>query len=189
MTPLALIGLSGYATCGKNTAADELTRRFGWQQRSFAEPLKAMLYATNPPLSSGGTLREAVDAVGWDQAKRDPEVRGMLQRLGTEGGRRIIGPDVWVNATMRCLDPFAQTVITDTRFVNEADTIRARGGIVVRITRPGVGPARDEHGRVHDSEVSLDGYDFDHEVINDGPAEALGQLLHSISLLHATQVA
>jgi hypothetical protein len=48
------------------------------------------------------------------------------------------------------------------RFPNEAEAIRDAGGVLVRITRPGVAsPVR------HASEGGLDGWRFDLDLVND----------------------
>ena len=61
-------------------------------------------------------------------------------------------------------------MVTDVRFRNEADAIRARGGVVVRINRPGIEAPND-----HISEHDLDGYAFDYFVDNDGTIEDLAE--------------
>jgi hypothetical protein len=78
---------------------------------------------------------------GWDSAKRDPEVRRLLQRMGTEAGRNIHGEDCWIRIAKRKVDEApGNVVITDVRFANEAQAIRSWGGKVIRIERPNVGP-------------------------------------------------
>jgi len=124
-----LVGLAGYACSGKDTAASALVD-LGYERRGFADALK--LLAT---------------CVGWDGAKDDAG-RRLLQDLGV-GARDILGADVWVDALMSTLA--GPTVITDVRFSNEVDAICDRGGVVLRIWRPGVEPARG-----HVSETSLD---------------------------------
>jgi hypothetical protein len=54
-------------------------------------------------------------------------------------------------------------IITDTRFPNEAEAIKKADGIIIRIERPGVKPINP-----HPSETSLDKWDFDYVIVNDG---------------------
>ena len=75
--------------------------------------------------------------------------------------RSDLGPDAWLNAVLSQL-PAGPVVITDVRMPNEADAIKAAGGRVIRIMRPGVGPANG-----HITELGLDGYDFDASFVND----------------------
>ncbi|APC43303.1 hypothetical protein Joe_63 [Streptomyces phage Joe] len=187
--PTLLIGLSGYAGSGKDEAAAALVVG-GWRRDAFADRLRAFLYALDPWVDTWpdvGVVRlsKLVDAYGWDRAKRQfPEVRRLLQRAGTEAGRKVLGAQVWVNALMNDFDAENEAlVVTDVRFPNEADAIREAGGVVVRIERPGVGPHTDPGGWVHESDVALDHYDFDVTVKNDGTIEELHDRLLSVTKL------
>ncbi|NUK41832.1 hypothetical protein HRW13_13255 [Streptomyces lunaelactis] len=171
-----LIGLAGAARSGKDTAAQALLD-IGWTRRAFADKVRAMLYAVDPVvLDEDGDgevwdLSCAVGCFGWDAAKeRFPRVREYLQRLGTEGGRELFGENVWVDALFRDRDTWGPTVITDVRFPNEADAIRAHGGLVVAIQRPGQTLIREAD---HVSENALAGYLFDDVILNDGPVSQL----------------
>lgn len=186
MRTITLLGLSGYAQSGKDTAAAELAR-YGWHRHAFADKLRECAYALNPiilTLPNGMVLRlqQIVDSTGWESAKEVyPEVRRTLQRLGTEAGRDILGQDVWVDAAMAEVPPYQHAVFTDMRFPNEAARIRDEGGILIRITRPGVGPATAPDGTVHLSEVALDGWEFDVSLVNDGtPADLGGRLARAV---------
>ncbi len=171
-TPRTLVGLSGFGRSGKDSAAQGLLVR-GWTRRSFAEPMRQTTYAMNPWLPDGRRYAEVFDSVGYELAKDTvPGFRDALIGLG-HGARLHIGPDVWIDAALRCLDrKDPRVVLPDTRYRNEADAIRERGGLVVRIERPGVGPAVD-----HPSETELIDYDFDAVIVNDGPLDQLGSVL------------
>ncbi|WP_371671253.1 hypothetical protein OG985_28705 [Streptomyces sp. NBC_00289] len=166
-----LIGFAGKARSGKDAAAQALLDA-GWTRRAFADNVRAMLYAMNPVLDDSSyrdgftSLKYEVDTYGWEEVKEVfPEVRVYLQRLGTEGGRDNLGEDVWVDALFRDFESWGPTVITDVRFPNEADAIRARGGLVVAIERPDLTTV-GEPGHV--SENALAGYLFDDVIRNDG---------------------
>lgn len=176
----SLIGISGYARVGKDTLASFIVGH-GYEQRSFAAPLKQMLYDLNPTVRLGrdardactgdyiyATIQEIVDSVGWEGAKTDTEVRQLLQRLGTDAGRKNLGENVWVDALLNA--PSAgRVVVADCRFPNEAQAIRDDGGIVIRLTRPGFGPVN-----AHVSETALDTFWFDCVVQNNGAIGDLG---------------
>lgn len=171
-----LIGLAGAARSGKDAAAQALLDA-GWTRRAFADKVKEMLYAMNPTLpepeyrDGSTTLRYEVDSYGWDTTKElYPLVREYLQRLGTEGARGVLGENVWIDALFRDAGTWGPTVVTDVRFPNEANAIRARGGLVVLIRRPGQTPA---HGSGHSSENALAEYLFDDVIENDGPLAQL----------------
>lgn len=88
-------------------------------------------------------------------------VRGFLQKLGTEAMRDVIHPEIWVNALFAdynpglssrqiVMDALSDTdkkmtskeslpnwIVTDVRFPNEAEAIVERGGLLIKVFRPG----------------------------------------------------
>jgi hypothetical protein len=167
---MPLIGFTGYARSGKDSAGQALLD-VGWERRSFADRLREFLLALDPIVawSCGAPVRvsDVIGDIGWERAKDSfPEIRSLLQRCGTDAGRKVLGEDVWVGATLRDLDPARAVVVTDVRFPNEARAIQAAGGLVVRITRPGVGPATAPDGSVHVSETSMDDFPVDAVIRN-----------------------
>lgn len=165
-----ILGLSGYAGAGKDEFARRLVDGHGWRRVSFADKVRAFLYALDPTVHSmdgARPLSEVVDAVGWQQAKQMPEVRGLLQRLGVDAARRTLGNDVWVNAALGGLEP-GRYVVTDVRFVNEAQAIVDRGGKIARVARPGCGPVNG-----HRSETEMDEWPWDLTIPNAGTVDDL----------------
>jgi hypothetical protein len=155
-----IIGLSGYARSGKDTVADHLVNVYGFSQKSFAAKMKEAMYILNPIIHSDeiGPMRyqSLVDVYGLDYVKDHyPEARRLLQVFGTEVGRSMFGSDFWVNLTLDEVHSF-HTVISDVRFKNEADAIKAQGGQIWRVNRSGITPVA-----AHSSEVDLDDYTFD----------------------------
>lgn len=175
-----IIGLSGYARTGKDTVADLLRER-GFRRIAFADALRDALYALNPHIQvsppTGGfePLRDVIDNIGWEHAKTQaPEVRQLLQRLGTEVGREQFGQNFWVNLTFLKImgSTHDHWVIPDCRFPNEHKAVKDNGGIMFRIIRPDFGPAND-----HISEVAIDDHQFDSYLLNDaGIAELREEL-------------
>ena len=173
-----LIGIVGYARTGKDIVADHLVAKHGFTRLASADLLRDVLYAANPlipeRLSRENTgplrLQGLVDAIGWDEAKVEfPEVRRLLQVLGTEGVRRVLGADVWIEETLRraALIP-GPVVITDTRFPNEARLTKEEGGETWRIDRPGVGPLNG-----HSSETQIMDIPVDRVITNGDNLESL----------------
>jgi hypothetical protein len=159
-----LVGLSGFAGSGKDSVAAVLVGNWGFARVAFADAVRDVLYAVDPVINTRDDfipirLSEVVDGYGWDIAKRDPEVRRLLQRVGTEAGRDILGQDIWVDVGMRKADkalgrytadprtrpppPAKGVVFTDVRFDNEAHRIREAGGVIVYVRRPAVQPVND----------------------------------------------
>ncbi len=102
--------------------------------------------------------------------------RLLLQLLGTEGGREIIHPNIWVNSLFSEFKPDMKWIITDVRFPNEADAVKNHGGLLLRIERPWVDYKKgmSDQRFVHPSETALDNYDgFDHIINNNGTIEDL----------------
>lgn len=184
-----LVGLTGYAGSGKDCAAAGLVAA-GWTRQAFADPVRSMALAIDPlvvwPLFSPDPVRLSllVAKRGWPVAKQAPEVRRLLQTIGTDGVRAHLGADAWVQAFDLARDRRSDTVAPDVRFPNEALHIRRMGGIVIRIDRPGVGPVNG-----HVSEA-VDGLEVDATVVNDGTVEQLqARVLALVQLHYSTPVA
>lgn len=120
------------------------------------------------------------EIVKLDTIKLTP--RTLLQLLGTECGRQIIHPNIWVNSTLErgrlySVEEKSNLIhpswcITDCRFPNEADAIKSKGGINIRVNRSKEGYSNNS-GIKHESETALDGYKFDYVIDNDGTIEDL----------------
>ena len=127
-----IIGLSGYASSGKDSVAQILVEKFGYKRMAFADAIRDILYTLNPLTNNGLHVKALVDDYGWDIAKQDNEIRRLLQVLGTEVGRNFFGDDVWVDVLISKLEPMDKVVITDVRFQNEAREIHNLAGEIWR---------------------------------------------------------
>lgn len=94
--------------------------------------------------------------------------RWAMQTLGTEWGRVTISDTIWVDATMNAInaEPDRRFVISDVRFLNEAELIVRVGGTVLRVTRPGTGSTDP-----HPSEVEMTKIVADYTIENDTTRE------------------
>ena len=128
--------------------------------------------------------------------------RLLLQLLGTEAGRQIIHPNIWLNALFADYKPYSYSqkicmghdamvhkgdlfpnwIITDCRFPNEAQAIKDRGGVVIRVKRDVCG-IRDIKKDLHPSETALDDYEFDHVIDNNGSIEELVEKVKQLNLV------
>ena len=180
---MEIIALSGFARAGKDTVGNILVEEYGFKRVAFADKLREMLYQLNPvvgceEIKSDMTwmepllLQQVVDEYGWDGYKETiwgPEIRRLLQRLGTEAGRQTLWDSIWIDAALTGHDPDARLVVTDARFINEFDAVISRGGYVWRVDREGVGPANN-----HASETEAICYDkFSLHIQNNGTLEDL----------------
>lgn len=177
---MKVVGLGGYAGAGKDAVADVL-ESMGWERTYVSRPLEHALLTLDPYIVvSMGTMRysEIHAEVGYDASKKIPEVRRLLQVLGTEVGREMFGPDVWINA---CLNEVlgrypapVGIVVTGIRYHNEMEAIRTIGGRLYWVSRPGYGPVN-----THSSDNTLSADDFDGDIANDG---TLGDLDREVRL-------
>jgi hypothetical protein len=132
--------------------------------------------------------------INWDKNLNPQKMtpRLLMQLLGTDCGRNIIHPNIWVNSLMSeyiCKDcsweeeqkgtinacsgkhKLPNWIITDMRFSNELNAVKQKNGITIRVNR-------DNGTRVidinpHESETALDRSEFDYTIENDGTIEEL----------------
>jgi hypothetical protein len=146
--------------------------------------------------SEWGTVKHnplnAIPVFGDIQFNELMSVREFLQRLGTEAMRDGLHTNVWVNALFADYTPthyligaldtkltdgdpvFPNWIITDMRFENELEAVVKKGGITIRVVRPGTVVGN------HPSEVALDGFIMHYEIINDGTLEDLVEKVREI---------
>ncbi len=157
-----ILGFSGKKYSGKTTAAKYLEKKYGFISLALADPLKiaAREIFDLSDEETDGDLKEVINPF-WQMTPRQ-----IMQKMGTEAMRGAFGPDLWVNALFKQMERYkhANFAISDVRFQNEADAIRARGGYVVRIERPMLTSYNPD---THASETELDGYSFDLRIQND----------------------
>lgn len=118
---MKVIGLLGGAASGKSTIGDYLVHKYGARKYSFAFPLKEIVRRafdlTDNQVFGSQPFKETVDP------RYNVSPRWLLQRLGTEGIRSVLGEDFW---WQNCLDRLAEddptiAVIEDFRFQNEVN--------------------------------------------------------------------
>ena len=189
LEPTPLVGFVGLKRSGKDTAAQALVDR-GWTRMAFADPLKEMsmklrgvwvevpenvhLDAAVPVMRDssghGGSFAQyhyVVDALGMEKAKDlVPDVRTLLQTLGTDCVRGTFGSAAWVELAEQniheALTRGESVVLTDVRFDEELDLVRRLGGITIGVWRgdlDSLGEALESEGEradgdTHESEMN-----------------------------------
>jgi len=143
-----VIAFTGLAGAGKSTAAMHLVERHGFERIRFAGPLKAMMAALGLSQAEidGNRKEEPCELLGG----KTP--RFAMQTIGTEWGRQLIHPDLWIRAWRAAVDRLpagVPVVVDDCRFPNEAEAVKAAGGVCVRIERPGAGTASKHESEQH----------------------------------------
>ena len=148
-----LIGLTGLAGSGKDTVR-AILEEHEFLGFAFADPIRSMLRELlasadiDPACMDDRDLKE-LPIYQLSSDGKPVSYRMLAQTLGTEWGRSI-QPDFWLRIAQSHIDgirvsTFGQLpdfVISDVRFENEANWIRAQGGVIWRIVRPGVEPVR-----------------------------------------------
>jgi hypothetical protein len=145
-----------------------------------------------PPLLSVDKVENMINGY-----QRELTPRLLLQLLGTQCGREIIHPNIWVNALMAdykgqleevagsgmfsraaMFTKYPNWIITDVRFPNEVKAIHDKDGIVIRVNRP---IAVIQELPIHESETALDDYrNFDAYISNHGTIEDLVEKVRAI---------
>lgn len=170
-----LVGVCGRKRSGKDTFASILVESYGFKRLGFADRVKQLLAAVNPIVggSESSLIRLSSFTDDWEDAKEIPEVRRMLQQLGTEA-RSLLGDSIWVDPVIwevqSRLANHEQIVISDVRFPNEAERIRDLGGFIVRMHRDPIGS--DLVSR-HVSETAMDDFVADKDINNVGGLDSL----------------
>jgi hypothetical protein len=107
--------------------------------------------------------------------------RDLLILVGTESGRKLIHPNIWVNITKRECQSYLNkgyiVFVPDVRFENELDALESIGGIIIRINRE-VSDAIHS-AKVNDSETSLDHYPFKWTIANTGSLNEFKQSIQT----------
>lgn len=162
-----VIGITGLKRSGKSTLARQLAA-LGYENVAFADPLRDLAYRFNNYIDETGCrLAQVIDEYGWEYAKDNyPEVRHILQFLGTEVVREVKQTHWTDQMRQRIADPEQRFVVSDVRFENEAQVVRDNGGFVVEIVRPGLVLPKDGH-------VSEAGVVADWVLYNTGTPEEL----------------
>lgn len=178
-----IIGICGHARNGKDSVAHVFKDLWGFEHRSFAKPLKdacKFIFDWSDE-EIEGRLKDVED-VRWGITPRLA-----MQLIGTEFGQYmlceksekfkvVVGRNLWVK---RCLDDAGDKniVISDVRFPHEADAIRSKGGIIIRVIRRGF-----EGNSLHASEVEMEKIKPDFVIHNDYSLDYLNEEVCNIAI-------
>lgn len=179
-----LVGLGHTAQVGKDTAAEVLIDKLGFERVSIADMIRKFMEEINPiiEMDRDGNVVRVMDALeaeemrgstraeAWETIRREyPEVRPFQQEVGRTS-RKMFGSDVWVNP----LDEYLQDsdhrrfVLTDVRFPSEVALVRSFDGPVIKVTRPDTPPLE------HETDLALADYEGWDEVLdNNGTVEEI----------------
>lgn len=189
-----IIGISGKAGSGKDTVAQIIQflnfqesfpeihttfvnrplpshKLYGkkWKIRKFAHAVKEVAsLLTRIPVSD--FEKSEVKAMSLGEHWGNMTVRDILQKIGTDAIRNNVHENAWVNALMSQYHEGDNWIITDVRFPNEANAIKERGGVLIRLNRQ----SNVLINANHSSETALDDYEgFDFCLDNTGTIDDL----------------
>lgn len=162
---MKIIGLCGKMGSGKDAVAALLAMR-GYERFAFADALRHEVEEAIISKQIEGNLREV-----WAKPTT-PAMREILQNFGMKRREQI--PDYWVRKVARMVKSAPLAVLSDVRFPDEAEMVRAMGGELWRIERHGTGGGK---GADHISEAMP--FPHDLMIYNDGTLEQLAMLVIS----------
>lgn len=175
-----LIGISGFARSGKDT---------------FYQCCKEVLADSNDSVvrySFADALKEELDDLLLKYtgisafATKDSEkeiIRPLLVTYGTEIRRRL-NPNCWIEKINFEVDYNLQNnkyvFITDVRFLNEAEWIKSKGGIIINMCRDGIGPANKDESEQYELFKTLIDYKISWPTFDqDFPSKCAEHILQS----------
>lgn len=135
MNKPVIVGLAGQAASGKDTIANYLCEQLneiygGWYRVAFANNVKKIFCETFN-----------VDIEFIEKWKRTDEIPPGFQMPVRKGltfigdGFRDIKNSIWIDLLLK--ENNKNLVLSDCRYINEADYIRSHNGITVLLWRPG----------------------------------------------------
>jgi len=128
------------AFCGKKgsgktflaTSVIELNRHQFVEKLSFADPLRDMLSQIGfNELHFNGELKNT-DLPEFG----NKSYRQIMQTLGTDWGRNMIDPDIWINCMNNRFNNISKDVwlvVDDVRFENEYDFLKEKGFSIIKV--------------------------------------------------------
>lgn len=163
-----IVGISGKMRSGKDTVAEYIVNKYGFEHLKFSTGIKEIYDMVNYKEDDGVKPRRALQEIGQTM-------------------RRVIGQDVWIEYTLKDYDPSKNTVISDVRQDNEFHALRERGALIILVTTSprvqkerlmALGETEDEY-MSHETEIITESL-ADIHIVNDSSLEELYYQIDSI---------
>jgi hypothetical protein len=182
-----IIGLLGKKNSGKTTIANYLVCDHNFVEYAFAEPLKKIS-------SIFGFTDTQLYGTQKDKATNNDDLnisaREFMQKFGTEICREILPsiiPDmdlspfknIWIKLMLNFVKKNSnkKICIQDIRFCNEADAVKSKQGILIKIIRKN---NTDDEFSTHKSEIEIDKITPDFIIENDGTIDDMYKKIDAI---------
>jgi len=163
-----IIGITGKIGSGKSTVSNYIVNKYNYTEYSMASPLKeiASIFGFSHEQLHGTQEQKLQKHSVWDISART-----FLQKVGTEMFRDIhtIIPDMKIEKTI-WVDLFKQKykkdpkmyVISDVRFLDEANMIKELGGVIIKTVRINniSSESKIEHSHISETEMEQIQPDF-----------------------------
>ena len=189
---MKLIGLSGKLGSGKNYIAEKIIAPYFQDKYNiliigFGDQVKNELYARDETL----TYDLLYDQKSYDSRKK-------LQEYATEYGRDRYNQDMWIRSLDMQIETFqkrspkeAMILICDVRFVNEADYVKNKNGLLFKINSLNRTNSRywkeSDNDQIkynnicnHKSEIDLDNYNLFDLIINNDIVLNINEIINFI---------
>ncbi len=180
-----IVAFLGPKSVGKDTSADFLVKKYGYQKYALADPMKkaVQLLFNFSDEQLWGDKKEILDPF-WQVTPRE-----IMQFIGIDvlfnelGDRfphlsKVDGKTFYIRSFETCTQKFPDDlfVISDLRMQEDVTALRKMGAVIIRLERPGV-TATDSHIS-EESVNSVTGYDY--TIINNGTIEELEEKINQV---------
>ncbi len=173
---MRLLGIHGLKKSGKTTFAEAVKKhidenyQYNVVKTGFAEPLKEcckILFGGADKNYYGTDDEKNEKAKFWEEVlgPKFASYRNIMQSIGTDIFRDQVDKDFWLAVMLRKINYIKTTpcnlmICDDIRFTNEADFIKAKGGVIIKVESNRTSQNKDAHS----SEAGLP-IDFPYEFI------------------------
>ncbi len=165
------IAICGRIRSGKDTVADYIALKYGYEKFRFGDGIRNVLQILYPEEMEEGKPRKLFQGVG--------------QAL------RSVDPNVWVKNTIREIEEseVRKVIVCDLRQPNEYKKLKEEGYFIIRVkASKSIRLQRameecddfDSKDFNHDTESYVDGFDVDLEIINEG---TLTNIKHQVNVM------
>lgn len=186
-----IVGITGKIGSGKSTIAQYLVDHFDFEEYSFAKPLKQIgeIFGFSQKQLYGSQQDKLSLHPYWKISARE-----FLQKVGTDLFRQAlpkiipeIKDSVWVDLFKISYKNDKNYVISDVRFLNEAQAIKEMGGIIIKTERFNTVVSTEMSETKHLSENELETIPYDFIIDNNKSYQIAAEQVENIINLYKNE--